>query len=337
MIRAFTVLRGFRRSPTTAEEWAARAQSADLSRHEQMVFDAWLKANPRNAEEYARCNKLGHLAAQLRAHPDLVNAMPAYAMLAQASHRSPHRPVLWAGGLAVAAAMVAMVIAPPSQIRLRESNTFVTAHGEQRQVPLADGSRVNINTSSELTVAFTNNERRVELKRGEAFFDVTRDPGRPFIVRAGDSEIRVVGTKFSVRRDAGSTEVVVTEGKVNVVTDAIHHSPLLPEKIDLLPGNALRLDHASDQVKLASIDPERATSWRSGNIEFDASTLEDVIAEVNRYTAKQFVIEGERLKTIRLSGHFKIGDASSVKFALQEGFQIQAVEHDDEILLRPGP
>lgn len=336
MIRALLIIGRLRRRPASAEQWAVRAQSADLSHAEQRAFDAWLKADPRNAEAYARCNKVGHLASRLGEHTDLLRSLPAYQALRRTRMRAPRSTsALVVVGAACAGALAVLIVTLLPHMLDRGSDTIVTAHGEQRQVPLSDGSRVAVNTGSELTIAFSSRERRVELKHGEAFFEVSRDPGRPFVVKAGRSEVRVVGTKFGVRYNGDRTEVVVTEGKVKVIADtSAPAAPGMTSPIELLPGNALEVDRESERVKVAVLDTERATSWRSGTIEFDESSLAEVIAEVNRYTTKQFVIEDERLKSIRLSGHFRIGDANSVKFALEEAFRIQAVERGDEILLQ---
>ncbi len=201
-------------------------------------------------------------------------------------------------------------------------------------VLLADGSRVYINTSSQLRVKFAPNLRRVELAAGEAFFEVTKDPARPFVVAVGGSEVTVVGTKFAVRQDGSQTSVVVTEGKVNVVPQVGRHTEAVPDKVALLPGDALRFDARQQRVQVAQVDSEAATTWRNGSISFDNATLEEVIAEVNRYTQKPFVLEDEALKAVRLSGRFRVGDTESVVFALKDGFGVEAVTGEERVGLR---
>lgn len=309
-----------------------RMQGGNLSRREQMAFDAWLKASHANAEDYARCNKLGHLASRLPSSPDLVQAMPAYQALYQRrptpALRQPR--TLAALGLAGAAVLVAIVVALPP--RDHEPDILITAHGEQRQLPLADGSRLYVNTDSKLRLAFSSSERRVVIEQGEAFFEVVRDPRRPFVVAAGNSEVRVVGTKFSVHREARRINVVVTEGRVKVRPDAAGKGA--QPDTSLLPGQKLQLDEAGHRMNISTVDAERLTAWRSGVIRFDATPLEEVIADVNRYIPLEFVIDDPRLRTIRLSGNFRIGDTESVRFALRDGFAIESLEQDGRIFLR---
>lgn len=323
-----------RRHPTTAEEWAARLQSLELGRHEQKAFDAWLMSDPRNAEEYARCNKIGYLAAQLKLNPALVELLPAYAALQRKHQPRPRFAVALAGATALCLISLAVYLLPAAFDLYAPQTVIATVHGEQRQVPLEDGTRVHINTESKLRVAYSAAERRVELQSGEAFFEVTKDAARPFVVKVGDSEIRVIGTRFGVHLESASLAVVVSEGKVNVVPELGRHSANLPDKVALLPGQELRLDRTRGSLQVVSVNAERVTAWHKGVIDFDSATLEDVLADVNRYARQEFVIKDDRLKGIRLSGRFNIGDVDSVKFALATGFGITAVESGGKILLQ---
>jgi len=90
---------------------------------------------------------------------------------------------------------------------------YSTPVGEIASVPMRDGSKVTLNTDSQIRVTLTDSERRVDLKYGEAFFEVSKDPKRPFVVNAGGKRVIAVGTQFSVRRDANDIQVVVTEGR----------------------------------------------------------------------------------------------------------------------------
>lgn len=339
MIRFLHDLMRPQRYPSTAAGWAARAQAGRMSSAEQRALDAWLKADPRNAEAYASCHKIGHLASLIVQRPDRIYALPAYRKLLDKERRRTvfWRPILLSGAALAASVVAVIVVLSPASPFGQGDLMIATSRGEQRQVPLQDGSRVHVNTDSRLRIAFSEDERRVELNSGEAFFDVQRDPGRPFVVIAGDSEIRVLGTKFSVRRDAERLDVVVTEGQVKVRPAHSHASPHLPAHVDLRPGDELRLDLQRKQMKVVSVDAEHVTAWRNGFIHFDGATLDEVIADVNRYTPKQFVIDDEHLHGLRLSGSFKIGDTESVRFALKDGFGITTSERNDTLYLSQRP
>ena len=172
------------------------------------------------------------------------------------------------------------------------------------------------------------------MKGGEAFFDVTKDAARPFIVRIGNSEVHVVGTQFNVRQVNGELEVVVREGKVNVVPDSTIAPTSNVPRVELTPGNRLRVKTDDNQVMVAQVNPERVTAWRTGMIKFDSIALEDVIEDVNRYTDKPLVIANDSLRRLPISGRFRVGDTESVRFLLRERFDVQSSVEGERIVLR---
>lgn len=328
-------------TPSTAEAWAARAMSMRFTPADRLKLDAWLAQDPKHREEYARYVRVSQIGAGMRERLDLVGTMRVYSGLT-ADHRAASKPKVsirrhWliSSGAAVAATAVVLIAFVPRFGTEPSATVVATRHGEQRELPLPDGTRVYLNTDSALQVAFSDRERRVRLSRGEGFFDVTRDALRPFVVEAGHTEVRVVGTRFSVRSTEMGTDVIVSEGKVEVVPDVRAQTPAAPAKVELVPGNALRFDHRENFVMIAAVDPERATSWRTGSIRFENATLEEVIAEVNRYASTPFVIADEsRIKEIRLTGTFKIGDVESVRFVLKDGYGLEAIKQDGRIAIR---
>ncbi len=215
-----------------------------------------------------------------------------------------------------------------------DTTAVATRPGEQRTMHLADGSMIELNTNTRMSYRITADERRVTLDQGEAFFDVARDPRRPFIVKVDRSEVRVVGTKFTVRRNDGRLDVVVMEGKVEVVPEA----PLVADaqRVQLTPGNRFELELANHTIQIASVDVNRAMAWRTGEIEFRGETLETVIAELNRYTEKPMRIEDDALRQVRVSGLFRVADTQSVHFLLQESLGVELHERDREIGLTAG-
>src|SRR5260221_262688 len=240
--------------PSTAREWAVRVQSADVARHELLALDEWLKADPRNAEDYARVNKIAHLGLKLRDYPQERARLTGYAKLrteagfdSERLRRGRRWRLVTAG--AAAGVVVALAVLLASDLSAL-SGRYAAGRGEQRQVVLEDGSRIVVNTDSEVAVRFHEFERSVQLVRGEAFFEVAKDAARPFVVRTGRAEVRAVGTKFSVRRNDSDTEVVVTEGRVRVVREGKSDNQTPPASpIQLVPGN---LVHVSATAAAAS-------------------------------------------------------------------------------------
>jgi transmembrane sensor len=321
--------------PTTAREWAVRVQSENVTRGELLALDEWLKADPRNADAYARVNKISHLGLMLRDHPTERANLNTYRHAPEGSGprriykaRTSWIPRFALAGAAVVVVLGTVVLMMPNLAPW--SNRYVAAKGEMRQVSLDDGSRMLVNTDSEVKVRYGDRERVIDLVRGEAYFEVAKDPARPFIVRTDDARVRAVGTKFTVRYLVSATEVLVTEGRVEVVRDAPASNPTA---VELAPGNRAVVSESQAAPVVAMVDVARATAWTAGKVEFDEATLADVIRDVNRYSTKEFVIADPSLEAIRLTGRFRVGDTDSVRFALSSRFDIVATEDNGLIRL----
>jgi len=316
------------RRPNTATEWAVRLRSTDVTDQDRAQFESWLAADARNRESFKRSESLWAMAANARVQHDMVSEL-----LAEASGEAaaPHlRQAAWR--YARAAAVVALVAAIGLQFYDPSGDSKVaTKAGEQRTLMLEDGSTIQLNTDTRVSYHVDARSRRVALKRGEAFFDVAKDPSRPFVVEVGRSEVRVVGTQFSVRQVGDRVEVVVKEGRVEVTPEVSVSANHPAQRVELTPGDRMELEHQT--IKVAAVDVNRAMAWRSGEIEFRGETLEDVIAELNRYAATPMVIEDDSLRGLRVSGLFKVADLQSIRFMLHESLGVEFTPHANEISL----
>jgi len=230
--------------------------------------------------------------------------------------------------------------------RFHDPNTYRTAIGESQTVHLADGSQITLNTASSIRVTLTDSERRIELNRGEAFFEVAKDLSRPFVVGAGNKQVVAVGTAFSVRRDKDDLRVVVTEGKV-AISSASSHSPTSrggagvrplsaesPDMVILTAGNIARAGAAGVLVTETSIpQAEQTLSWRTGYIMLRDTPLADAIAEFNRYNERQLVIGDPALEDLRIGGNLRLTNLDVFVRILEQGFPIDADSEDDRIVL----
>lgn len=317
--------------PNTAAEWAVRVQCPDVTRQELLVLDQWLKADPRNAQAYAEINKVSYLGLQLREQRAELTRLESYQRLRAAERQSersaPARLSRLTPSLAGSCALL-MVTVMVGWFWY-SNDRYSVGHGEQQRVTLSDGSSIVVNTDSEVKVLYSDSSRVVALPRGEAFFEVAKNPERPFIVRTDDLEVRAIGTKFSVRRTEGGTQVVVSEGRVRVSRIDIARAP----QVDLIANMRVNVAPEVPIPAPIAIDAAAATSWTGGAIQFDDEPLLDVLREVNRYTGKPFVIADPALESVRLSGRFRIGDMESVTFALTSRFDIVVTEEQGEIRL----
>jgi transmembrane sensor len=213
---------------------------------------------------------------------------------------------------------------------------YATPIGGLASVPLADGSKVTLNTDSQIRIALTDTERRVELGHGEAFFEVSKDAARPFVVRAGSKRVIAVGTKFSVRREGNDIEVVVTEGKVRVEDLAVRHSSRADGSADvfLLPGSIARADEAGVLVQRKTLtEAEEQLSWRTGVLMFRDQNLGEAAAEFNRYNARKIVIRDPVVAALKIEGNFRATNVDAFVRLLESGFPVRAEMQVDEIVL----
>ncbi|MEI8570426.1 FecR family protein [Methylomonas sp. LW13] len=175
---------------------------------------------------------------------------------------------------------------------------YTTGKGEQRSVTLADGSRVMLNTATALAIHFDAGTRRVELLAGEAFFDVAKNPQRPFVVTAAGSEVRAVGTAFAVKRQSEQTEVELVEGIVEIQDGQQHQERLTA-------GQSASIGASSIALKSVG-HPDSMALWRDGYLQFDGLPLSDAIAQINQYRPGRVVLLNTALADKRISGLFRL-------------------------------
>jgi transmembrane sensor len=309
-----------------AADWLVRLQSADLDEAEAVAFDAWLAADAANAAAYdATISVLFEVeAAAPRIEAELRAARPRRSTASR-------RGWLAAGGLA-AAATVAIALTPFSLLA-PAGQTFATGKGEHRSVKLADGSAIDLNAGSRLTVSLGARERRVEMPEGEAVFDVAADKARPFLIAAGDRTVRVVGTRFDVRRRAGLLSVTVERGLVEVRPS----EGVEGRAYRLHPGQ--KLDHAEGApgAQVSVVDPAQVQSWTNGRLIYRDQPLGDVVADLNQQFPRQILLEDPALAQTRVSGVLVLDNQDAVIRRLALLAPIKALPSADGIVLRSDP
>jgi transmembrane sensor len=234
-----------------------------------------------------------------------------------------------AASLAAAHPSAASISAPGTESS--EERTLRTDVGQRLTAQMPDGSSIALNTNTELTVRFSKDERLVILEKGEASFSVAHDTSRPFRVRAGERTVQAVGTVFNVRREDGANvRVSVTEGVVKVIDR--------PEakREDLFVRAGQRAEIGEATASIQRVDPSRldaAQAWQRGVLIYQGETLEDVIADVSRYTSVRFEIEDDAIRQRRVGGVFRTGDVDGLLLALRETFGIEPHRQGDVIVL----
>ncbi len=209
---------------------------------------------------------------------------------------------------------------------LRQRGRFSTGKGETKVVALQDGSVVTLNTASEIQVHYSENLRAVELVQGEALFDVAKNKTRPFVVSAGDTNVRAIGTSFTVRRlEAAPIQVLVREGVVEVFKPAAGSAPVrvAANSMAVAPED-VAAGIAAKPVPVAQV--HRQMAWQTGQIAFEGESLAEAAAEFARYSDTRIVIQDPALAREEIAGLFKatdpVGFAQTIAISLNARAQI---------------
>ncbi len=216
---------------------------------------------------------------------------------------------------------------------------YETGIGAREQIELSDGTTVDLNTNTELNVRISGSRRDIMLSRGEALFRVAHDTSRPFYVTAGGTVVRAVGTAFSVRiRDSEHVDVLVEEGRVAIGApgmEANFENPsLLASAPKVSARQAASVRRKSVEVRaLPEEDIARKLAWTTGDLVFRGETLEDVVAEFNRYNQRQIAIADPSILKVQFGGHFKTTDVDSFIATLQQSFGFQIETGNGDIIL----
>jgi transmembrane sensor len=306
--------------------WVARLHSGEPDKIAMAGVKQWLKANPMNARALELCTEIWEESANLR------RITPFETQVSAAPRRHVSFPM--------AAAAVALLVVAGMILWLAPTADLTTEVGEQRLVTLEDGTHVFLNTATRIAVNFDTQARRVELKSGEALFDVAKKPTWPFIVKAGDRQIKALGTSFVVRRDATQTAVTLVEGIVSVTADGSSRNPGAsapagPQVFTLKPGQKLTFLGAQSRLDVTPLD--KAVAWRRGEIIFDDTNLSDAAAELNRYNKDKLVVEQPSARAVRVTGLFQTGDSLSFAHAVAQSYGLTVEERKDAIVLSGAP
>ena len=262
---------------------------------------------------------------------------PAPAGASEVRSASAPRPRRWnVARMSLAATAVLAVGVGAYVTLLSRGERHSTAVGRIETVALPDGSKVTLNTDSEIRVRLTDAERDIDLKQGEAFFEVAKDARRPFVVTAGGKRVIAVGTQFSVRRELSDVEIVVTEGQVRVEEGAARAGGSVAQEV-LTPGNIAHAGTAGVLVQRESVaQAEVRLSWRSGILMFRDQSLRSAVEEFNRYNARKIVIADPDVAALKIEGNFRATNVDAFVRLLESGFPVHAATEGGQIILTSG-
>ena len=344
-----------------AADYYLGLQDGTISGSELHEWQEWLQADEDHRRAFSRLEALwgvletatkAEINTLAKAGPSVKAAAPKAAAggsvlsmvsAQEAAPRSPRVTIGWMGAMAasLAAALLAVYILLAGAEQPTPTPTtqvYETAAGEQRVVKLADGSIVEMNAGSAISVTYTATERRLTLDEGQAIFTVAKNPKRPFVVRAGLGSVTAIGTVFNVRKTEGDVEVHVLEGTVAVrpVADAQTGADTENTPSVALVTAGKQTSYSLSGMSIEPIMPAAAATdlgWRVGVLTMVDLPIRDVISELNRYLASEIKIGDEAVGRLRFTGTVYPDQVQAWLEGLQEGYPIEVVRLEGNTIL----
>lgn len=307
-----------------ATAWFVRLRDEPASDRDRTAFEAWRDADPAHAEAYREIERLWAGLDQIDRRRAGRNGDAG----TRTPMTDPASAGRWRALRRMAAAALVAVMAGLGAYGLTGPGLLAdhrTGPGEQREIVLADGSAVHLNTTTALSVDITAGRRRVTLHAGEAHFEIATDPARPFVVDAAIGRIEALGTAFSVRRMKGSVEVIVTEKQV-----AVSGHGQRPAVVTV--GESIRITDAGLGA-ITDADTAATLAWRQGRLVFDNRPLSEVLGELERYRRGRIVILDRAAGAIPVTGSFAVADTDAALKTIEQTLPVRLRRLSDLLIL----
>ncbi|CAA0112597.1 Uncharacterised protein [Starkeya nomas] len=311
--------RAQRRRHEEAAEWLLRNGETGQTVAERAAFQSWLERDPENRRTYDAASRLmGEASSAIRSDPSLQRV----------ELRSPRSGRILAGCLLAIGLAGVLFLALDGPMRLRAD--AMSGAGEMPFLTLADGSLVQLDASSAIAYENSDDRRTVRLLRGRAFFDVARDPDRPFTVEAGGARVTALGTAFAVSLGDTETDVAVAKHAVLIEwAEAAYPSLRVSE------GEQAVVDDRAGATRVTP-DAALALAWRRGQLVVDNAPLSYVVNEMNRHFAGRIVIAGFGLADRRISGTMTVSNTDAALDFLQRALGVTVNRIGPLIVVRGG-
>lgn len=295
--------------------WVVRLDDPSCSAADRAAFEAWRDDSHEHEAAYEREAAAWSRLERLRAmRPGMER--PDRDLLAERRPSVARTP--WARGMAAAAA-IALVVA--GTMTFDGGTAYATAIGERRVVVLSDNSRIELNTDSKVIVRYRKGVREVKLVRGEAVFEAAKD-ARPFVIKAADAVMQADGsTEMAVRLRSDGAAVTVKRGAVDLDAAPTERK----DEVRLKAGvTAIYSSAGSRSHAVSDSEIDRALAWRQGAIALNGQSLEQAVAEFNRYNKQQIRIADPSISGLRLAGYFQTTEPNSFVSAVTSAFPVRA-------------
>jgi transmembrane sensor len=358
-----------------ALRWLLRGEKDALSPREQQEFESWLTENDGNASAFAQSQSL---ADSLATHAGLrglarvedldrydfsdleptpiveekrgdKTLFPVFAAHYVAGFfRTLTGPgPLMAAAAAFAVLFIVVVVQTMPGSPAINGRVLATDIGEIRAFYLPDGSVITLGGKSRATLFFSDDQRRVEMDEGDAYFKVASQRNKPFLVESGSATVRVLGTEFEVRKRSDHVDIAVAEGLVEISANLDHRNayalPGMTMGASLGEREGKKSVTLSDgqQVKVASsglgdiqeLKASAVSPWRNGRLFYDNASLEEMVKDFNRYYDGKIELADDSMKDLKISGSFKIDTIETKIFSLENILPVSVVKKDDKLII----
>ena len=300
-----------------AAAWCFKLMSNELTAEERTAFFTWRRAAVGNDEVMRETLSSWLAFEEINSLPEMIDVRAtALQDFRRTQTKSTEIKKYRAYAFAAAAATLLVGITMPFWL-IDRTQTFHTASGERRNIILADGSAVFMDSDSTVSVKLSAQRRQIQLESSRANFSVAKDPLRPFAVEAGGKVVVATGTRFTVERTSSDIRVILYEGHVMTLNKS--HSKGVSQPLRLETGNELVLKIneelvspiGSDRASLSPVDGADTLSWETGQLVFRSVPLSLAVDRVNRYARKKIIVADNVDKSITVSGAYLTGDTDA--------------------------
>ncbi|MDI7776258.1 FecR domain-containing protein [Asticcacaulis sp. EMRT-3] len=315
--------------------WVVRAHASDMSDEDILALTEWLEADPAHLAAFDAAERAWMGEAALIASPEPTTDIID---LTQARVRRTAKPApsrrLWLAVGAVAAALTGLALLP-GLWSAQKPVIYTTSVGQTREVALADGTHLHLNSATRLEVLYSRKSRDIVLDQGEVALTVMHDAERPFSVRAGEAVLRDVGTEFDVLRHDGTVTVTVKSGAVAMLKAGETTQTPPPDRI-LHAGDQAVIEETSARAERSRVMVGQAFDWERGQAVYRNRSLAYVVSDLNRYFDKPIEVDADTGK-LNVTAVFTLDSEAAVVRHLQVFLPVEATETDKAIMLRRRP
>ncbi len=322
-----------------AADWFMRLQSAGADDDLWSELDDWLTESPDHAAAYREVESAWGVVASQAAAPEVMvmrrNALERGRRAAQSRWSGKNKVLTRRVMAAAASVLVALVWWRVEREGNPEPQRYTTTTGEQRIITLEDNSKIALDARSQIAVTYSERSRSIELIAGQAYFDVSTEPNRPFKVRVSGHAVVALGTAFNIEMVSRDVLVTLVDGRVAVLGDEARNKNdqrVKTQYSEMSPGQQLLISRLGSVELREDVNVQKVTAWRNGKLVFVNEPLANAVTRMNRYSHTKIVVLDKSISATGVSGVFNSGDTRAFVEALESFFPIRSYSTDKNVI-----